>query len=81
MKNGTEPTVDTITTALGYPKGLISQHHLDLCKTILSTPIKFVLPRPNTPHVAPFAAVAGPDNTRGPGVPGCYLLASLGFAS
>lgn len=71
--------MDAISAALDYPHGLVTTFHLELCQSIVSTPLKFVLPRPNTTHVASFAAVAGPDNTRGEGVPGCYLLADLCF--
>ena len=60
---------------------MITEHHLALCALILQSPLKFVLPRPNTEHVLPFATVAGSDSTRGTGVPGCYLLASLSFMS
>lgn len=77
--NKGKPTVEVISTALDYPAGLITTHHLDLCADIVKTPIKFVLPRVNTEHVRPFAAVAGPDNTKGNGVPGCYLMGSSDF--
>lgn len=79
LKRGGGPTVDAITDALDYPKGTVTEHHLTLCKQIRESPLKFILPRTNTEHVQPFAAVAGPDNTSGKGTPGCYLLASSSF--
>lgn len=50
-----------------------------MCADIIKLPLKFVLPRVNTEHVAPFSSAAGPDNAQGKGTPGCYLLASSNF--
>lgn len=79
IKAQVKPTVENITSALGFPVGLITSGHLTLCAEIISNPLKFVLPRVNTEHVAPFSAVAGPDNTKGNGTPGCYLLADSSY--
>ena len=76
LEIGGGPTVEIITTVLDLP---ITDDLMELCKSIVNSPIKLVLPRPSTTHVAPFAAVAGPDNTKKEGIFGCYLLASLSF--
>lgn len=57
----------------------MTEHHLALCQQIIESPSKFILPRTNTEHVKPFAAIAGPDNTSSNGTPGCYLLADSTF--
>lgn len=79
LEKGGKPTVKAISTALDYPEKQITDHHLELCAQILQNPLKFALPRPNSSHVIPFSSVAGPDNSQGSGVPGCYLLGDLNF--
>lgn len=54
IERGGKPTVDSISKALNYSKGVIIEQHLALCKQIIKNPITCILPRTNTEHVVPF---------------------------
>lgn len=81
IKDGGAPNLTIITQVLSLPStATITQEHIDLCEKISDSPIELAMPIPNTSHVKPFSAVAGPEhpvdlNKR---TPGCYLLVKSG---
>lgn len=58
MRDNGGPTQSIIQTVLEYDN--VTDEHISLCEEIASNPIVLSLPVPNTEHVRPFAAVAGP---------------------
>lgn len=78
MRNNGGPTRSIIQTVLEYDN--VTDEHISLCEEITSNPIVLSLPVPNTEHVLPFAAVAGPENSKDPAkrTPGCYLIKPKG---
>ena len=78
MRNNGGPTRSMIQTVLEYDN--VTDEHISLCEEMTSNPIVLSLPVPNTEHVLPFAAVAGPENSKDPAkrTPGCYLIKPKG---
>lgn len=68
--------IQKVLKSKSFNTASITQAHIDLCALIAGAPITLPLPVPNSPHVLPFSAVAGPENSGDPTkrTPGCYQL-------
>lgn len=77
IRSGGKPTLSIIQEVLNFPTSVvISEEHIHLCIEIVDNPVTLNLPVPNSPDVAPFAKIAGPENSKDPALrtPGCYMI-------